>query len=169
MFGELKKENYLKYDKPLYDNTIKPYLAKSIFDFHIHVDNNTIFDKSKITKQRIKERFELSVPLSGFSFEKYSEIFKFLYGNIEPKGLFFTHPLKEINLIEGNEYIGTNIDNSKIFGLITALLPIQKTISNLIEKYSFIGFKPYPDLCDYKEETKIKYLIMFQKYVIYSK
>lgn len=151
---ELNKESFKKYDKEKYLLEIKPYLPNSILDAHVHIGITDI-NINNITEERKKERFELTISTS-LTFEDYFKAFKLLYGGRNFKGLFFAIPLKEINLEKDNEYIGKRIDNCRIFGLITASPNHSKDyFESLIEKYKFIGFKPYPDLANIKDESMI--------------
>jgi len=164
---ELSNESYKKYDREKYELEIEPYLTDKIFDIHAHVGTSSVVSNN-ITEDRKKERFELTT-CTSLTYEDYFRAFNILFGSKKfSGGLFFAYPFKEINLEKANEYVGSRIDNSKIFGLITAS-PYHKKdyFEELIEKYAFIGFKPYPDLYDFKDESKINILDYVSEDMLY--
>lgn len=136
-------------DLKIFDEEISNFLPAEIIDSHVHLWKKDFF-KENISKNRLNQNPALdSDIIDGFTIEDFKNVTEKIFPGKTYNGLFFGLPIKEANLNKTNEYIsGVCIKNSS-YGLFNPI-PDLKEIPQDFFKNRFIGFKPYPDLVDFK-------------------
>ena len=145
---KLLKE-YGKNDLRIFNDEFKEFLPEKIIDSHIHL-NKKVFYKEEISEDRHKQNPLLDPDFSnGFTYEDMDYVIKKIFPGKNYQGLLFGLPLKEINIDESNKYISDVCKKKDCYGLYIPD-PGQEEISDDFFKDKFVGFKPYPDLVNFK-------------------
>ena len=147
MVGIIREYN--KKDLNIFNDEFKKFLPEKIFDFHIHLWKSSFFTK-EISEDRRKQKPFLDPDISdNLTYEDMHNIAKKIFPGKHYQGLLFGLPIKEINLGKSNKYISDVCKKNDCYGLYISN-PQQKEIPDVFFKDKFIGFKPYPDLVDFK-------------------
>ncbi len=149
MRGELLNA-YDSGDKEVYRNEFLNFLPDKIFDIHIHLWDK-IYIKDKISQSRQKQNPFLDDELiEGFVLEDLKNAAEKLLPDNKYTGLFFGLPLKEFDLERSNAYISDVCKKENCYGLYMPEPSLKEIPENFFAD-RFIGFKPYPDLAEFKE------------------
>ena len=142
--------DYCNGDKEIYMNEFLDFLPDRIFDNHIHLWDKK-YIKDEISQSRQKQNPFLDAELiEGFTLEDFQTAAEKLFPGKTYTGLFFGLPLKEFDLQRSNEYISNVCKQENCYGLYMPE-PSLKEIPGDFFADRFIGFKPYPDLAEFKE------------------
>ena len=136
-------------DLKIFNEEISNFLPVEIIDSHVHLWKKDFF-KENISKNRLNQNPALdSDIIDGFTIEDFKNVTEKIFPGKKYNGLFFGLPIKEANLNKTNEYISSVCIKNSSHGLFNPI-PDLKEIPQDFFKNKFIGFKPYPDLVDFK-------------------
>lgn len=142
-------KNFNDEDFKIFNEEFYEFLPDIVFDSHVHLWKKS-FIINDISKDRQKQNPFLDPEvIDGFSIEDFYNFSKKLFPGKKYKGLFFGLPLKEVNLDAANSYISDVCKKTNSYGLFIPK-PCLKKIPENFFKDKFVGFKPYPDLADFK-------------------
>jgi uncharacterized protein len=138
-----------KEDLEIFKEEFENFLPAEIIDSHIHLWESNIFTKT-LPEERLKQNPPLdSEIVDGFRIEDFKEFVKKVFPGKKYKGIFFGLPVKEADLDICNQYISNVCKKNNSYGLFNSAIDLTEIPSNFFDN-RFIGFKPYPDLVDYK-------------------
>ena len=136
-------------DLKIFKEEFEEFLPENIFDSHIHLWKKNFISYS-ISEDRQKQNPFLDPEIiEGFTIEDFYYFSKKLFPGKNYKGLFFTLPLKEVDLFKANKYISDICKKNGSYGLFVPDPSLKKIPENFF-KDRFVGFKPYPDLVEFK-------------------
>lgn len=139
-------------DLKIFKEEFNDFLPKNILDSHVHLWKKEFFkEEISIDKQKTNPFADKDI-IDGFTFSDFKFVANKLFPNKIYEGLFFGLPIKEINLQMANKYISNVCMENNCYGLYIPE-PNLKNIPEDFFKNRFIGFKPYPDLVEYKMPT----------------
>jgi uncharacterized protein len=147
--GKLLKA-YDNSDAEVYRNEFLNFLPEKIFDSHIHLWDR-IQIRDEISQSRQKQNPFLDDDLiDGYTIQDFKIAAEKLFPGKTCTGLFFGLPLKEFDLEKTNKYISGICKKENCYGLYMPV-PALKEIPENFFADRFIGFKPYPDLAEFRE------------------
>ena len=136
-------------DLKIFKEEFSDFLPAEIIDSHVHLWKKDFF-KETISGDRIKQNpFFDSDVIRGFTFEDFKDTAEKIFPEKNYSGLFFGLPAREINLSKANKYISDVCIKNGSFGLFIPEPDLKKIPKDFFES-RFIGFKPYPDLVNFK-------------------
>jgi len=136
-------------DLKIFKEEFSEFLPVEIIDSHVHLWKRSFF-KESISENRLEQSPALDPDIiDGFIFEDFKNITEKIFPGKKCSGLFFGLPMKEANLDETNEYISDVCKKNGSYGLFNPRPDLKEIPENFFES-KFIGFKPYPDLVDFK-------------------
>ncbi|MBN2073217.1 MAG: amidohydrolase family protein [Actinobacteria bacterium] len=136
-------------DLEIFKKEFEDFLPYEIIDSHVHLWERDIFVKT-ITKERLDQNPALdSEIVDGFRIEDFKKFVKEAFPGKKYEGIFFGLPVKEADLDICNKYVSDACKKSDSYGLFNPTADLKEIPSGFF-KDRFIGFKPYPDLVDYK-------------------
>jgi len=136
-------------DLKIFKEEFAEFLPENIFDSHIHLWKKS-FINYEIPEERQKQNPFLDPGIiEGFTIEDFNYFSEKLFPGKNYRGLFFALPLKEIDLNKANKYISDVCKKNESYGLFVPDPSLKKIPENFFED-KFVGFKPYPDLVDFK-------------------
>jgi uncharacterized protein len=138
-----------KKDLQIFEEEFEKFLPDKIIDSHIHLWESKIF-KKKIPKERLNQNPALDNEIfDGFRIEDFKKFVKKVFPGKKYDGIFFGLPVKEADLNIGNRYISEICKKNNSYGLFNPEVGLKEIPKSFFED-RFIGFKPYPDLLEYK-------------------
>ncbi len=136
-------------DLKIFNEEFSDFLPVEIMDSHVHLWKKDFF-KENISESRQKQNPALDPDIiDGFTIEDFKSFTNKIFPGKKYRGLFFGLPMKEVNLDKANEYISSVCIKNGSYGLFNPE-PGLKEIPQDFFKNRFVGFKPYPELVDYK-------------------
>jgi len=136
-------------DLKIFKEEFSDFLPVNIIDFHVHLWKRN-FLKESISGHRQKQNPFLDPDIiDGFTFEDFKKTAKKIFPGKNYNGLFFGFPVKEIDLDKANKYVSDVCIENDSHGLYIPKPDLKEIPKDFFES-KFIGFKPYPDLVDYK-------------------
>ena len=149
MLEEILKD-YESTDKDIFCNEFREFLPEKIFDSHVHLWDKTSIEHEISSSRQKQNPFLDDELIEGFSYEDFKKASNLLFPGKEYSGLFFGLPLKEFDLDKSNSYISDICKMEGCYGLYVPQPSIKKIPEDFFNS-RFIGFKPYPDLAEFKE------------------
>ena len=136
-------------DIKIFKEEFREFLPEKIIDSHVHLWEKDSF-KESISEDRLKQSPALDPDtINGFNFEDFKNIVEKIFPGKGCDGLFFGLPIKEADLNKMNRYISGVCKDNGSYGLYNPE-PGLGEIPKGFFKNKFIGFKPYPELVDFK-------------------
>ena len=142
--------DYINSDEEIYNKEFLNFLPDNIIDTHIHLWKKKFFNKEITPERQNSNPFADPEIMDGFSFEEFNFLKEKLFPLKQYEGLFFTLPVKEIDLDKANNYISEVCKKNNCYGLYVPSPDLKNLPDDFFEN-NFIGFKPYPDLINFKE------------------
>lgn len=136
-------------DLKIFKEEFSDFLPAEIMDSHVHLWKKN-FLKESISENRKKQNPFLDPDIiDGFTSEDFKNTVEKIFPGEKYNGLFFGFPIKEIDLTKANKYISNVCIKNNSYGLNIPEPGLKEIPKDFFES-RFIGFKPYPDLVDYK-------------------
>ncbi len=136
-------------DLKIFNEEFSKFLPAEIVDSHVHLWKKNFF-KENISESRQKQSPALdSDIIDGFTIEDFKNVTEKIFPGKKYDGLFFGLPIKEADLDKTNKYISDVCIKNGSYGLFNPV-PDLKEIPQDFFKNRFVGFKPYPELVDFK-------------------
>jgi predicted TIM-barrel fold metal-dependent hydrolase len=148
----IMSENERK-DLEIYDREFREWLPKEFFDAHVHIFDETNFPPGfELSEKRCFNKFG-----GTFTIEQWRAIIADLLPEQECSLLCFGTPDKAADLAAADKYIGSIVDNERIFGM-TLLSPKENIdeVRRRVEEYNLIGYKPYLNFVDWKPVNEVE-------------
>jgi len=128
------------YNLKIVDEELKDFLPAKIFDAHVHISPPDGFAP-------VAPFNCAGVPLTSYTYEELAADLKIAFPNRHAEALCFGFPFPKLNTERNNAYVGSSADFKRFFPL--RLLDPQRdtaaTVNADIDRYGFLGLKPYPD------------------------
>lgn len=129
-----------RYNQRIFDEELNDFLPAKIFDAHVHVApaNGFLPDASYSCG---------GVPIKSYSYKELAADLKLAFPKRHVEALCFGFPDPKFNTERNNAYAGSNADCRRFFPL-RLLDPHRDNAAIVnadIDRYGFLGFKPYPD------------------------
>jgi len=136
-------------DLKIFNEEFSDFLPTEIVDSHVHLWKKDFF-KEDIPESRLKQSPALDPDIiDGFTFRDFKNITEKIFPGKKCNGLFFGLPIKEADLDEMNKYISDVCIKDGSYGLYNPRPDLKEIPKDFFES-RFIGFKPYPDLVNFK-------------------
>lgn len=136
-------------DLKIFKEEFSDFLPVEIIDSHVHLWKKDFF-KENVPESRLKQSPALDQDIiGGFTFEDFKNITEKIFPGIKCSGLFFGLPIKEADLGEMNKYVSDVCVKNSSYGLFNPEPDLKEIPKDFFRK-RFVGFKPYPDLVDFK-------------------
>jgi glutamate-1-semialdehyde 2,1-aminomutase len=128
------------YNLKIVNDELNDFLPEKIFDAHIHISPPEGFLPGK--------PFSCGgVPINSYTYEELAADLKIAYPGRHTEAMCFGFPYPSLDLERNNAYVGGGGDFRKFFPL-RLLDPQRDTADKVnadIDRYGFLGLKPYPD------------------------
>jgi len=136
-------------DLKIFKEEFSELLPLEIIDSHVHLWKKDSF-KENISEDRLKQSPALDPDtINGFTFEDFKNTVEKIFPGKKCDGLFFGLPMKEADLNKMNKYISGVCKDNNSYGLFNPEPGLEEIPKDFF-KNRFIGFKPYPELVDFK-------------------
>ncbi|MHB8277686.1 MAG: amidohydrolase family protein [Candidatus Humimicrobiaceae bacterium] len=141
-------KDFTEKDLSMFNQEFNDFLPENLIDSHVHLWKKD-FLKEEISKDREKVNpFVDPDIVDGFTFGDFKKIAERFFPGKKYSGLFFSLPVREIDLGKANKYISDICVENNCHGLYIPEPDLRKIPDNFFGD-RFVGFKPYPDLIGY--------------------
>jgi len=128
------------YNLQIIDGELNDFLPEKIFDAHIHISPPDGFLPGEPCSCG-------GVPITSYTYEELKADLQIAYLGRHTGALCFGFPNPKLNLERNNAYVGSGADFKRFFSL--RLLDPNRdnaaAVNSDIDRYGFLGLKPYPD------------------------
>jgi len=128
------------YNQRIFREELDDFVPAKIFDMHVHVSPPDDFPR--------KTPFSCGgVPITSYTYDELAADLEFALPKRQVEALCFGFPDPKLNHERNNTYVGGNADFRKFFPLrlIDPHRDNAASVNADIDRYGFLGFKPYPD------------------------
>ncbi len=130
----------LDYNLDIIARELNDFLPAKIFDAHVHISPPDGF-------QPVAPFDCCGVPITSYTYEELSADLECAFPGRQTGALCFGFPFLKLNTQRNNAYVGGSADFKRFFPL-RLLDPHHDTpdlVNADIDRYGFLGLKPYPD------------------------
>jgi glutamate-1-semialdehyde 2,1-aminomutase len=128
------------YNQRIFREELDDFLPAKIFDMHVHVSPTNGFPR--------KTPFSCGgVPITSYTYKELAADLELAFPKRQVEALCFGFPDPKLNHARNNRYVGGNADFRRFFPL-RLLDPHHDNAALVnadIDRYGFLGLKPYPD------------------------
>lgn len=142
-------KDFTEDDLKTFKDEFNDFLPEKIIDSHVHLWKKDFLDEEISEERRKVSPFLDPNIVDGFSFEEFRMVAEKLFPGKKYEGLFFGLPAKEIDLAKANKYISDVCRENNCYGLYIPEPDLEEIPDSFFED-GFVGFKPYPDLANYR-------------------
>ena len=144
--------DYDDYDRKIYENELKDFLPKKIFDAHVHLFDTTCISASyEFPSKSCFQKFGCK-----FMNENWQAYMEKLLPEHDIYMNSFGHPELGFNLTNSAIYTGKISDNERSFGmaLVSPKDQIEEIKKRMLDN-QLVGYKPYLNFVDWKDKNAV--------------
>jgi hypothetical protein len=130
----------LDYNRRIFDEELDEFLPEKIFDAHVHLAGPGCIPEEK--------PFSCGgVPVTNYTYENLACDLAMAFPGRETAALCFGFPDPAYDTVASNRYVGNGADFRRFFPLrlLDPLRDTAESVSADLDRFGFLGLKPYPD------------------------